>query len=353
LRGVFDIENLKIKLQELELQAENLDWQDNEKAGRLMQEKSRIESSLSSYNSFKDNLQENLEMLALAEEEGDLAMVSDVEKSLEQLKLQSDKSKIECLFSGDADKNDCFIEINSGVGGSDACDFASMLLRMYLRWAERHNFKAELIHCLDGDEAGIKSATIKITNQNGAGNVFGWAKTESGVHRLVRISPFNANGKRQTSFASVWVYPIVDDTINIEILDKDLRIDTFRASGAGGQHVNKTDSAVRITHLPTNIVVGCQSDRSQIRNKAEAMKMLKSRLYEAEIRKREEDQAKINAGKSYNGWGHQIRSYVMHPYQMVKDLRTGYEVGNYQLVLDGDLDGFIMATLSQRIDGDN
>ncbi len=353
MRGVFDIENLKIKLQELELQAENLDWQDNEKAGRLMQEKSRIESSLSSYNSFKDNLQENLEMLALAEEEGDLAMVSDVEKSLEQLKLQSDKSKIECLFSGDADKNDCFIEINSGVGGSDACDFASMLLRMYLRWAERHNFKAELIHCLDGDEAGIKSATIKITNQNGAGNVFGWAKTESGVHRLVRISPFNANGKRQTSFASVWVYPIVDDTINIEILDKDLRIDTFRASGAGGQHVNKTDSAVRITHLPTNIVVGCQSDRSQIRNKAEAMKMLKSRLYEAEIRKREEDQAKINAGKSYNGWGHQIRSYVMHPYQMVKDLRTGYEVGNYQLVLDGDLDGFIMATLSQRIDGDN
>jgi peptide chain release factor 2 len=181
---------------------------------------------------------------------------------------------------------------------------------------------------------------------------YGWAKTESGVHRLVRISPFNANGKRQTSFASIWVYPIVDDSINIEIIDKDLRIDTFRASGAGGQHVNKTDSAVRITHLPTNIVVGCQTDRSQIKNRAEAMKMLKSRMYEAEIRKREEEQSKINAGKTDNGWGHQIRSYVMQPYQMVKDLRTGYEVGNYQSVLDGDLDGFIMATLSQRIQED-
>ncbi len=349
MRGVFDIENLKIKLQELEKQVETLDWQDNEKAGHLMREKSQVQMALDGYNSLKHNLQDNLELLEIAESEGDTAMVDEIERSFKQLKIQSDKSKIECLFSGAADQNDCFLEINSGVGGSDACDFASMLLRMYLRWAERHNFKTELVHCLDGDEAGIKSATIKITGQNAFANVFGWAKTESGVHRLVRISPFNANGKRQTSFASIWVYPIVDDSINIEILDKDLRIDTFRASGAGGQHVNKTDSAVRITHLPTNIVVGCQSDRSQIRNKAEAMKMLKSRLYEAEIRKREEEQAKINAGKTDNGWGHQIRSYVMQPYQMVKDLRTGYEVGNYQLVLDGDLDGFIMATLSQRV----
>lgn len=348
MRGVFDIDSLKTKLQELEKQSETLNWQDNEKSGALMREKSQVEEALNNYNSLQKNLQDNLELLEIIDEEQDAAMVVEIEKNLEQLKLQANKSKVECLFSGAADANDCFIEINSGVGGSDACDFASMLLRMYLRFCESHNFKTELVQCLDGDEAGIKSATIKVIGHN----AFGWTKTESGVHRLVRISPFNANGKRQTSFASIWVYPIVDDSINIEILDKDLRIDTFRASGAGGQHVNKTDSAVRITHLPTNIVVGCQSDRSQIRNKAEAMKMLKSRLYEAEIRKREAEQDKVNASKTDNGWGHQIRSYVMQPYQMVKDLRTGYEVGNYQLVLDGDLDGFIIATLSQKINKD-
>jgi peptide chain release factor 2 len=345
LRGVFDIGNLKIKLTDLEKQAETLDWNDNEKSGNLMREKSAVENLLNGFHGLKQELQDNVELLEIAESENDSDIINEVEKSLAALKTKSDKQKIEALFSGDADQNDCFIEINSGVGGSDACDFASMLLRMYLRWAESHDFKTELVHSLDGDEAGIKSATIKIVGHG----AFGWAKTESGVHRLVRISPFNANGKRQTSFASIWVYPIVDDSINIEILDKDLRIDTFRASGAGGQHINKTDSAVRITHLPTNIVVGCQSDRSQIKNRAEAMKMLKSRLYEAEIRKREAEQSKINDGKTDNGWGHQIRSYVMQPYQMVKDLRTGYEVGNYQSVLDGDLDGFIMATLSQRI----
>jgi peptide chain release factor 2 len=347
LRGVFDIETLQNKLQELEKQSETLDWQDNEKSGRLMQEKSRVEAMLGNYNLLAKNLQDNVELLEMADD--DSTIINEVAKNLEQLKNQTNKSKVECLFSGVADANDCFIEINSGVGGSDACDFASMLLRMYLRWAENHNFQTQLVHCLGGDEAGIKSATIKVMGHN----AFGWAKTESGVHRLVRISPFNANGKRQTSFSSIWVYPIVDESINIEILDKDLRIDTFRASGAGGQHVNKTDSAVRITHIPTNIVVGCQSDRSQIRNKAEAMKMLKSRLYEAEIRKREEQQAKINAGKTDNGWGHQIRSYVMHPYQMVKDLRTGWEVGNYNLVLDGNLDDFIMAALSQRVSVEN
>lgn len=310
-----------------------------------MQEKSQIENIISNYNSLKNDLKDNLELLEIAESENDQKMIDEIEKNLSELKIKSDKNKIEALFSGDADKNDCFIEINSGVGGSDACDFASMLLRMYLRFCERHGFKTELVHCLDGDEAGIKSATIKVFGYN----AFGWLKTESGVHRLVRISPFNANGKRQTSFASIWVFPIVDDNINIEILEKDLRIDTYRASGAGGQHVNKTDSAVRITHLPTNIAVACQTDRSQIKNRAEAMKMLKSRLYELEIRKREEEQAKINDSKTDNGWGHQIRSYVMHPYQMVKDLRTGFEVGNYQTVLDGELDGFIMATLSQKL----
>lgn len=345
MRGVFDIESLKIKLADLEKQTENLDWNDNEKSGRIMQEKSYIEDIISNFNSLKNNLKDNLELLEIAESESDQEMINEIEKNLIELKNKSDKDKVEALFSGDADKNDCFIEINSGVGGSDACDFASMLLRMYLRFCERHGFKAELIHCLDGEEAGIKSATIKVLGYNS----FGWLKTESGVHRLVRISPFNANGKRQTSFASIWVYPIVDDNINIEILEKDLRIDTYRASGAGGQHVNKTDSAVRITHLPTNIAVSCQTDRSQIKNRAEAMKMLKSRLYELEIRKREEEQEKINDSKTDNGWGHQIRSYVMHPYQMVKDLRTGFEVGNYQTVLDGDLDGFIMATLSQKL----
>lgn len=345
MRGVFDLPNLQIRLEELNKITENLDWNDNEKASRLMQEKSRAEDIINNFNSLKQNLADNIELLQIAEKENDEMMINDIEKSLTELKIGADKNKIEALFSGDADAKDCFIEINSGVGGSDACDFASMLLRMYLRFCERHGFKTELVACLDGEEAGIKSATIKVLGYNS----FGWIKTESGVHRLVRISPFNANGKRQTSFASVWVYPIVDDNINIEILDKDLRIDTFRASGAGGQHVNKTDSAVRITHIPSGIVVGCQSDRSQIRNRAEAMKMLKSRLYELEIRKREEEQAKINNQKTDNGWGHQIRSYVMHPYQMVKDLRTGYEVGNYQTVLDGDLDGFILETLSQRI----
>ncbi len=345
MRGFFDIQALENKLTELKQKSENLNWQDNQKASALMQEKSQVEAKLNGFKQIQQELQDNLELLEIAESEADNSLINEIELNLKQLKAKTDKSKIECLFSGDADQNDCFIEINAGVGGSDACDFASMLLRMYVRWAEGRSFQAQLVQCLDGEEAGIKSATIKIIGHN----AFGWAKTESGVHRLVRISPFNSNGKRQTSFASIWVYPIVDDNINIEILDKDLRIDTFRASGAGGQHVNKTDSAVRITHLPTNIVVGCQSDRSQIRNRAEAMKMLKSRLYEAEIRKREAAQNEVNAGKSDNGWGHQIRSYVMHPYQLVKDLRTGYEVGNYQSVLDGNLDDFIMASLSQKV----
>ena len=314
-----------------------------------MREKSYIEDTLNSYKQLQQSFKDNVELLEIAEEEQDQEMISESENNLQKLKELADSKKIECLFSGDADKNDCFLEINSGVGGTDACDFADMLLRMYHRWAEKHDFKVELSHRLEGEEAGIKSATLKISGIN----AYGWAKTESGIHRLVRISPFNAAGKRQTSFASVWVYPIVDDNIDIEIDQKDLRVDTYRASGAGGQHVNKTDSAVRITHIPTNIVVQCQNDRSQIKNRAEAMKMLKSRLYELELRKREEEQAEINASKTDNSWGHQIRSYVMHPYQMVKDLRTGYEVGNYQNVLDGELDEFISAALSLRINKDS
>jgi peptide chain release factor 2 len=273
--------------------------------------------------------------------EGDAEIIKEIEENLTKLVKLSSASKTECLFSGEGDKNDCFLEINTGVGGSDACDFSQMLLRMYQRWAEKHEFKVDLISYLEGDEAGIKSATLKISGYN----AYGWARTESGIHRLVRISPFNSVGKRQTSFASVWIYPVVDDKIEIEIEDKELRIDTYRASGAGGQHVNKTDSAVRITHLPTNIVVQCQNDRSQLRNRAEAMQMLKSRLYELELRKKQEAKDSANSAKTDNGWGHQIRSYVLHPYKLVKDLRTGVEHTNPDNVLDGDLDGFIVSML--------
>lgn len=249
------------------------------------------------------------------------------------------------MFSGEADKNDCFVEINTGVGGTDACEFSEMLLRMYTRWLDKKGFKAEVLHIDHDDIAGIKSATIKVKGYN----AYGWCKTESGIHRLVRLSPFNANNKRQTSFSSVWVYPIINQEIKIDIQEKDLKIDTYRASGAGGQHVNKTSSAVRITHLPTKIVVQCQNDRSQHRNKDEAMKMLKSRLYELELRKREAEKSASEAQKTENTWGHQIRSYVLHPYQMVKDLRSGYETGNVQAMLDGELiDDFVVAMLEKK-----
>lgn len=248
-----------------------------------------------------------------------------------------------CLFSGELDQNDCFLEIHAGAGGTESHDWANMLFRMYLRWAETHKFKIEFISELGGEEAGIKSATIKIVGHN----AYGYAKCESGVHRLVRISPFNAQSKRQTSFASIWVFPVIDDNINIEINESDLRIDTFRASGAGGQHVNTTDSAIRITHMPSKIVVQCQNDRSQHKNRAEAMKMLKSRLYEEEMKKREAEADIAHANKTEIGWGHQIRSYVLHPYQMVKDLRTNYETSNSAAVLDGDLDNFMISRLKQ------
>lgn len=254
---------------------------------------------------------------------------------------------MECLFSGEADQNDCFIEVHAGAGGTESYDWSDMLMRMYLRWAERKKFKVELIDKLDGEGAGIKSATIKIIGRN----AYGWLKSESGVHRLVRISPFNAAGKRQTSFSSIWVYPMVDDAIDLEINESDLRIDTYRSSGAGGQHVNTTDSAVRITHIPTNIVVQCQNNRSQHRNKEECYKMLKSRLYELELQKRTDAANSENAGKSEIGWGHQIRSYVLQPYQMVKDLRTSCENTDAAAVLDGDLDDFMRAMLEKSVAG--
>jgi peptide chain release factor 2 len=278
----------------------------------------------------------------MANEADDDAFMDEAEAGLSTLSKEVEKAEIECLFSGEADSNDCFLEINAGAGGTESNDWADIMMRMYLRFAERLRFKTELLSQINGEDAGIKSCTIKIKGHN----AYGWLKTESGVHRLVRISPFNAAGKRMTSFASVWVYPELQDDIDIQIEEKDLRIDTYRSSGAGGQHVNTTDSAVRITHIPTNIAVACQSDRSQHKNKAQAMKMLQARLYELELKKREEETNAQNATKTDNSWGHQIRSYVLQPYQMVKDLRTDVETSDTQGVLDGDLTKFVLASLA-------
>ena len=312
-----------------------------------MRERTRLETALNGFRDLEKNAAENLEMIELGEAEGDNDIVDEAEAALRGLRDQAAKLELESLLSGEADGNDCFVEIHAGAGGTESQDWAQMLLRMYARWAEAHDYKVDWLEESAGEEAGIKSATIQVTGMN----AYGWMKTESGVHRLVRISPYDASARRHTSFASVWIYPKIDDTIDIVIEDKDLRIDTYRASGAGGQHVNKTDSAIRITHIPTNIVVQCQNDRSQHRNRAAAVDMLRARLYEAELRKREEDAQAENALKSDIGWGHQIRSYVLQPYQMVKDLRTNVEKSNPQAVLDGDLDDFMAAALAARVEG--
>ncbi len=283
--------------------------------------------------------------MAEAEKDGD--MLAEAEAALVSVAAALRKLEIESLLSGEADANDCFLEINAGAGGTESQDWAEILLRMYTRWANRRGYRAELIDEVRGEEAGIKSATLKIMGHN----AYGWAKTESGVHRLVRISPFDSNARRHTSFASVWVYPVIDDSIKIEVNEKDIQVDTMRSGGAGGQHVNKTESAVRFTHIPTGIVVKCQSGRSQHANRAEAMQMLKARLYEREIRIREEKADALNATKTDIGWGHQIRSYVLHPYQMVKDLRTDVETSDTRGVLDGDLDAFMSAALADKVKG--
>lgn len=283
----------------------------------------------------------------MGEAEGDEEVITEAERSLYSLAKRAKQLETEGLFSGEADGNDCFLEIHAGAGGTESCDWAEMLLRMYLRWAESHGYKASVIDETAGEEAGIRGVTVKIQGAS----AYGWAKTESGVHRLVRISPFDSANRRHTSFASVWVYPVIDDEIEVEIEEKDVRVDTYRASGAGGQHVNKTDSAIRLTHIPTGIVVQCQNDRSQHRNRAEAWSMLRARLYELELRQREEAAEAQNASKTDNGWGNQIRSYVLHPYQMVKDLRTGHETGNTTAVLDGDLDDFMSSSLAARVTG--
>lgn len=304
-----------------------------------------LDTIVTRFSKLEKDFADTMELAEMAEAEGDTSLLAEAENALIKNSEDLKTLEVESLFSGEADANDCFIEIHPGAGGTESQDWAYMLLRMYVRWAERKKFKIEIIDETPGDGAGIKSASIKVSGHN----AYGWAKTESGVHRLVRISPFDSNARRHTSFASAWVSPVVDDNIEIEILDKDLRVDTFRASGAGGQHVNKTDSAIRITHVPTNIVVQCQSSRSQHQNRAEAMRMLRSRMYELELRKREEAADAVNATKTDIGWGHQIRSYVLHPYQMVKDLRTEIETSDTQSVLNGNLDAFMSAALAARI----
>lgn len=312
-----------------------------------MRERTRLATGIKTIDAVQQDLSDNIGLIELGEAEGDDSVVREAEAALRVLRDQAGNAELQTLLSGEADANDCYLEVHAGAGGTEAQDWAQMLLRMYTRWAEQRGYKVEWIEESLGEEAGIKSTTVKISGLN----AYGWLKTESGVHRLVRISPYDSNARRHTSFASAWVYPVVDDNLEVEILDKDLRIDTYRASGAGGQHVNRTDSAVRITHIPTNIVVQCQNDRSQHRNRATAMAMLKARLYEAELQKREaKAQAEFEA-KTDIGWGHQIRSYVLQPYQMVKDLRTGVETSNTGAVLDGDLDEFMAAALASRVKG--
>jgi peptide chain release factor 2 len=312
-----------------------------------MRERNRLDTAIGSYRKIAAELDDTLGLIELAEAENDQEMVTEAEKQLAALTAEVHKREIESLLSGEADGNDCYMEIHAGAGGTEAQDWALMLTRMYVRWAEQHGFKTDWLEESPGEEAGLKSATLMIKGVN----AYGWLKTESGVHRLVRISPFDSQARRHTSFASAWVYPVIDDKIEIDIQEKDCRIDTFRASGAGGQHINKTDSAIRITHNPTGIVVSCQQDRSQHRNRAIAWDMLRARMYEQELKKREEAANALNATKSEIGWGHQIRSYVLQPYQMVKDLRTGVETGNSGAVLDGDIDRFLEASLASRIKG--
>ena len=312
-----------------------------------MRERTHLDQALSGFRALQQELEDAQVLAELGEAEADEASLDEAASLLDRVAKQAGKRQLESLLSGEADGNDCYLDVNSGAGGTEAQDWAEMLLRMYMRWAEAHGYKVEGLDETPGEEAGLKSASIHIKGAN----AYGWLKTESGVHRLVRISPFDSNARRHTSFASVWVYPVIDDSIEVEIEDKDLRIDTYRASGAGGQHVNRTDSAVRITHLPTNIVVQCQNDRSQHRNRAQAMAMLRAKLYEHELQKREAAaQAEADA-KTDIGWGHQIRSYVLQPYQMVKDLRTSVETSDTQGVLNGDLDGFLEAALAAKIEG--
>jgi len=313
-----------------------------------MRERRKLDEAITATRKIESELDGTVELLEMAEEEGDEALADEAVASLAELAEKADRDKVEALLSGEADGLNAFVEINSGAGGTESQDWAEMLQRMYMRWGERRGFKVELIDYNAGEQAGIKSATILLKGEG----AYGWAKTESGVHRLVRISPYDSSARRHTSFASVWIYPEIDDSIEIEVKEADCRIDTYRASGAGGQHINTTDSAVRITHLPSGIVVACQTERSQHKNRATAWKMLRARLYEAELQRREAEANAVNATKTDIGWGHQIRSYVLQPYQLVKDLRTGVTSTAPQDVLDGALNPFMAAALSQRVTGE-
>ncbi len=322
-------------------------WNDADAAQKLMRERTQLEEQLAALSQFERELDDAVTLVELGEAENDADAEKEGVEALKTLLKEAQRRQIEALFSGEADGNDTFIEVHSGAGGTESQDWARMLFRMYARWAERKKFKVEVIEETAGEEAGIKSGTLLVKGHN----AHGWSKTESGVHRLVRISPFDSNARRHTSFASVWVYPVVDDRIEIDVNESDCRIDTYRSSGAGGQHVNTTDSAIRITHIPTGIVVACQAERSQHKNRATAWNMLRARLYELELEKREAEANKVAASKTDIGWGHQIRSYVLQPYQLVKDLRTGHTSGTPGDVLDGDLDDFMQASLAQRIYG--
>jgi peptide chain release factor 2 len=338
-----------VRLEELNKRAEDPElWNNPEHAQNLMQERTRLESAIKTCRQLEADMNDHVEMIELGKAEGDSDIVSESEAALAALSETASRMEVETLLSGEADSNDCYIEVHAGAGGTESQDWTQMMQRMYLRWAEKKGYKASVIEQTNGDEAGLKSTTIEVKGHN----AYGWGKTESGVHRLVRISPFDSNARRHTSFASVGCYPVIDDTIAIDVSESDVRIDTFRASGAGGQHVNTTDSAVRITHIPTNIAVQCQNQRSQHKNRATAWAMLRARLYEMELQRREEE-ANANANaKTEIGWGHQIRSYVLQPYQIVKDLRTGVESGNPSAVLDGALDPFMEAALAQRLNGE-
>ncbi|MBS9718623.1 peptide chain release factor 2 [Pseudohalocynthiibacter aestuariivivens] len=347
LKQRLDWETAEHRLEEFNARVEDPDlWNDPAKAQKLMRDRQMLVDAIGVCSSIEQDMSDNIELIELGEMEEDEEVIRDSENALKKLAQKAAKKEIEALLDGEADGNDSFLEINSGAGGTESCDWASMLARMYVRWAEKKGYKVELQSETAGEEAGIKSATYKISGPN----AYGWLKSESGVHRLVRISPFDGSARRHTSFCSVWVYPVVDDNIEIDVNPADIRIDTYRSSGAGGQHVNTTDSAVRITHMPTGIVV-TSSEKSQHQNRDIAMKALKSRMYQMELDKRNASILEAHEAKGDAGWGNQIRSYVLQPYQMVKDLRTNFETSDTQGVLDGDLDGFMAATLALDVAG--